>query len=124
MNSENLKVEENIVEKIQSISRLFLNKDYTPPDYRETLTEVMRKLNPKPAPLGGKCSNKCPYLKCSKDFIQVNKRVTRGIQAREVICLLLGGPCKGSECRYFTCTLKALNSDGNCLLALLLKRGL
>ncbi|MFN4045733.1 MAG: hypothetical protein ACK4H7_00130 [Acidilobaceae archaeon] len=121
MNNEN--IEDNIAEKIQIIARIFSNKDYTQ-DYKETLAEIMRKINPKPIPLGGKCNNKCPYFKCFKSAMQVNKRVMRGVHTREVTCLLLGGPCKGSECRYASCALKALNSDGSCLLAMLLKRRL
>ncbi len=123
MNSGDLGVEDNIPGKIQSLYRFSLNKDYTV-EYREALTDIIRKLNPKPVPLGEKCNSGCPYFKCFKNALQLNKRVIRGVQTREATCLLLGGPCKGSECRHASCTIKALNANSKCLLALLSKRGL
>ncbi|MEB3817094.1 MAG: hypothetical protein LRS46_04055 [Desulfurococcales archaeon] len=79
--------------------------------------EPKPKREPKPRPIGDKCSPLCPFFRCLKNALIIKTEYYRGRPIKVPICSWTGDRCIGPKCRYAYCEKHAMLPDGRCAFA-------
>ncbi len=75
------------------------------------------KREPKPMPIGDRCNPLCPFFRCAKKALRINREFYRGRPIRMAMCNWIGDKCVGAECRFAFCEKRAMLPDGRCAFA-------
>ncbi len=92
-------------------------RDTQPPRRFEAESE------PKPLPLGDKCNPLCPYFRCSKKALKIEKRYVKGMLQKVGFCMWVGDNCIAGECQFAFCEKRALLPGNKCSFAVKSKGG-
>ena len=72
---------------------------------------------PKPLPLGDKCNPLCPFFKCSKKALKIDKRYVKGMLQKVGFCMWVGDNCIAGDCQFAFCEKRALLPGNKCAFA-------
>ena len=78
---------------------------------------------PKPLPLGDKCNPLCPFFRCSKKALKIEKRYIKGMLQKVGFCMWVGDNCIAGECQFAFCEKRALLPGNKCAFAVKSKGG-
>jgi hypothetical protein len=72
---------------------------------------------PKPMPLGDKCNYLCPFFRCNKKALNIQKKYIKGTPQKIGYCMWVGDVCIAGECQYSYCEKRALLPGNKCAFA-------
>lgn len=78
---------------------------------------------PKPMPLGDKCNYLCPFFRCNKKALSIQKKYIKGTPQKIGYCMWVGDVCITGECQYAYCEKRALLPGNKCAFAVNKKNG-
>ncbi|BCU70719.1 hypothetical protein KN1_20160 [Stygiolobus caldivivus] len=78
---------------------------------------------PKPMPLGEKCNYLCPFFRCNKKALNIQKKYIKGTPQKVGYCMWVGDVCITGECQYAYCEKRALLPGNKCAFAVNKKNG-
>jgi len=78
---------------------------------------------PKPTPLGEKCNYLCPFFRCNKKALSIQKKYIKGTPQKIGYCMWVGDVCITGECQYAYCEKRALLPGNKCAFAVSKKNG-
>jgi hypothetical protein len=73
---------------------------------------------PKPLPLGDSCNPLCPYFRCSKKALKIEKKYVKGMLQKVSYCMWVGDNCIAGQCQYAFCEKRALLPGNKCAFAI------
>lgn len=73
---------------------------------------------PKPMPLGEKCNYLCPFFRCNKKALNIQKKYIKGTPQKIGYCMWVGDICISGECQYAYCEKRALLPGNKCAFAI------
>ncbi|MGC9071926.1 MAG: hypothetical protein ACP5HK_04445 [Acidilobus sp.] len=78
---------------------------------------VEARQEPKPKPIGDRCSPLCPFFRCAQKALRFTTEYYRGRPVKVAMCALVGDRCVGTQCRFAYCEKRAMLPDGRCAFA-------
>ncbi len=78
---------------------------------------VLREGEIEPKPNGLKCNPLCPYFRCGKRALRINKEGFGRDMKFVGFCMWVGDLCIGAVCQYAYCEKRYILPDGRCLYA-------
>ena len=73
---------------------------------------------PRPMPLGDKCNYLCPYFRCNKKALSIQKKYVKGTPQKIGYCMWVGDICIAGDCQYAYCEKRALLPGNKCAFAI------
>ena len=78
---------------------------------------------PNPLPLGDQCNPLCPFFRCSKKALKIDKKYVKGLLQKVSFCMWVGDNCIAGQCQYAYCEKRALLPGNKCSFAVKAKGG-
>ncbi|BAB65338.1 hypothetical protein STK_03590 [Sulfurisphaera tokodaii str. 7] len=69
-------------------------------------------------PLGEKCNYLCPYFRCNKKALNIQKKYVKGTPQKIGYCMWVGDICITGDCQYAYCEKRALLPGNKCAFAI------